>query len=150
MAHTLTNLDAATLDTALTALRHWRTVGERWTDRHVPNLADAHAGRWFDADSMRAFGSRNLHLHRPGLLVETQTKAPGGTRWVVTLWVVRDVEPVAHHLGDFSSLSAARGFAERVDAVWPLLVVCHALRAAGCPGTAAELVEISDICGAAQ
>lgn len=147
MHHTLTRREVETLDRLLESFQYWDTIGDRWTDRHVPNLQHAYRGNWFSADTRRFFGSRNLHLHRPGLLVETQTKGPAGTDWVVTAWTMDAGRPTPRTVGcEFGSLTAARRFAERADAVWTLFVACHALRAAGCPGTTEELVALVVAC----
>jgi hypothetical protein len=145
--HTLTPAERETVDALFSAFEFYTgPVGERWTDRHVPNLARAHRGPWFSAESLRAFGSRNLHLHRPGLLVETQTNGPSGTEWAVTAWTMNDGRTVVKHLGRFSSLRAARRFAELADAVWPVFTRAHALRAAGCPGDTDELIALVSAC----
>jgi hypothetical protein len=144
--HTLTRAERNTVDALLDVFKYWDTIGERWTDRHVPNLRHAYRGHWFDADTLRFFGSRNLHLHRPGLLVETQTKAPDGTQWALTAWTIEDGRPVPARVAYFASLHAARRFAERADAVWPVFTRAHALRAAGCPGDTDELIALVSAC----
>jgi hypothetical protein len=147
--HTLTRREVETVDTLLKSFQYWDTIGDRWTDRHVPNLQHAYRGNWFSADSRRFFGSRNLHLHRAGMLVETMTTAPDGTVWGLTAWTMDEGRPVPVRIAYFSSLRAARRFAELADAVWTLFVACHALRAAGCPGTVDELIELTALTGVA-
>lgn len=147
--HTLTRRDIEAVDMLLEQLAHRVYVDAvLTTERHVPNLKSMHRGHFFDAEAVRFFGSRNMHLHRPGVLVETRTNTPGGTSWGVWAWTVNDrfgVEPSL--AGAFDSLTAARRFAERVDALWPLFTACLALRLAGCPGSADELVALVDVCG---
>lgn len=46
---------------------------------------------WFDADTLRWFGSRGLDLIGGAATVECQTKAPEGVdRYRVTVWLVND------------------------------------------------------------
>lgn len=83
---------------------------------------------WFDRDTLRFFGSRNRHLVRPGVMVETQMNAPDGVgRYAVTAWVVdptawRDHREMGritpNRLGSFHSLVEARRFAVAVAEVW--------------------------------
>jgi hypothetical protein len=83
---------------------------------------------WFDIDTSRFFGSRNRHLHRPGLLIETQMNAPDGVgRYRVTAWVMYRTAPDHRGaptlqpcgLGDpFHTLSEARRFVEQVSSAW--------------------------------
>lgn len=137
-----TRADTETVDALLEAFRHWRHLGELSPETHVPNLRRACQGHWFDADTLRFFGSRNLHLHRPGLLVETQTNAPGGTEYCVTAWLIEEDRLTMQNVGRFESLRAARRFAEKAHAAWPTFEKAHALRAAGCNADAAELVAL--------
>jgi hypothetical protein len=147
--HTLTRRDIEAVDMLLRQLSHpFYVDAVLTTERHVPNLKSMHRGHFFDAEALRFFGSRNMHLHRPGLLVETRTETPGGTSWGVWVWFVSErwgVEPSL--AGAFDSLTAARRFAERVHVLWPVFTACLALRLAGCPGTADELVALVDVCG---
>ena len=83
---------------------------------------------WFDADTLRFFGSRNRHLVRPGVMVETQTKAPEGVgRYTVTAWVIDETAPrdhrtmgriSPHKVGTFHSLREARRFEVEVSDWW--------------------------------
>ena len=141
---TLTRTDVETIDALLDNFKYWDTIGERWTDRHVPNLRHAQRGHWFDADTLRFFGSRNHHIHRAGLLVETRTNAPGGTDWSVTAWTMEDGRPIPCGFGAFGSLAAARLFAERADALWSVFIACHALRRAGCNADTVDLITLTE------
>jgi hypothetical protein len=108
--HTLTRRDIEAVDMLLRQLSHpFYVDAVLTTERHVPNLKSMHRGHFFDAEALRFFGSRNMHLHRPGLLVETRTETPGGTSWGVWVWFVSErwgVEPSL--AGAFDSLTAAR------------------------------------------
>lgn len=114
--------------------RYWGTVPPlcHHTDEEALRLDYQHqSGRthWFDADTLRFFGSRNRHMVRPGLMVETQTKAPEGVgRYVVVAWVVDETQPKDHRsmgritpqkVGGFHSLRDARRFAVDAFASWP-------------------------------
>jgi hypothetical protein len=142
MLTTLTRRDVETVDALLRSFQYWNTVGDRSTETHVPNLRHSYRGHWFNADTLRFFGSRNLHLHRPGILVETQTEAPNGTEYAVTVWVHEEGNVTPQNVGRFDTLRAARRFAESVADVWPVFGAAHALRAAGCPADTAELVQL--------
>lgn len=150
--HTLTRRDIEAVDMLLEQLAHRVYVDAvLTTERHVSNLKSIHRGHFFDAEAVRFFGSRNMHLHRPGVLVETRTNTPGGTSWGVWAWTVNarfGVEPSL--AGAFDSLAAARRFAERVHVLWPLFTACLALRLAGCPGTVDELIELTALTGVAS
>lgn len=60
------------------------TLSTSWdivTDyRNAPN-----SGHYFDADTLRFFGSRNFETVAQGVTVELQTRAPGD-RYKVTTW----------------------------------------------------------------
>lgn len=114
--------------------RRWSVFPVLFPELHVPNLRRRYESNdgpshWFDDDTLRWFGSRNLHLHRAGLLVETQTKAPAGVgRYRVTAWVLdhdgprnwRGEAPVVPvGMGTFDTLREARRFAEALERVWP-------------------------------
>ena len=100
----------------------------------VPSLRAAYGqgtGRhWFDRDTLRFFGSRNLHIPAGAggcVTVETQTKAPGD-RYRVTVWFMRDGAPLPAGGCRHATLGAARGCARRYfdwftgpDAVRPLV-----------------------------
>lgn len=83
---------------------------------------------WFDPATLRFFGSRNRHLVRPGVMVETQTKAPEGVgRYVVTAWVIDETAPRDHRemgritpqkIGAFYTLAGARRVAVAVADCW--------------------------------
>jgi hypothetical protein len=49
---------------------------------------DYRSGHYFDADTLRWFGSRNFRTVAPGVSVELQTNAPWGGRYKVELWRV--------------------------------------------------------------
>jgi hypothetical protein len=79
-----------------------------------------HAAKYYAADTMRWFGTKNPHLAAPGITVENQSKAPDGVpRYVVTAWVLDDdggVRPVT--VARRSTLDTARRYARAVAAVW--------------------------------
>lgn len=87
---------------------------------------------WFDRDTLRFFGSRNRHLVAPGVMVETQTKAPEGVgRYVVTAWVIDETAPRDHRgmgritpqkIGAFHTLAEARRVARFVYWAWDQVV----------------------------
>lgn len=86
-------------------------------------------GHWFSPDTLRFFGSRNLHIPTGAggcVTVETQTKAPGD-RYKVTAWFMRDGAPVPAGGCRHATLGAARSCARRYfdwftgpDAVRPI------------------------------
>ena len=73
---------------------------------------------WFSPNTLRAFGSRNLHTVAAGILCETQTKHPGGTAWAITAWIYSDYHLHAVNLGYFDSLRRAEKFGALVAQVW--------------------------------
>ena len=82
---------------------------------------------WFSPDTLRAFGSRNLHMTGAGILCETQTKYPGGTMYAVTAWIYSDEErlhPV--RLEYFHTLRGAEKFGKLAADVWRSAVLSGA------------------------
>jgi hypothetical protein len=81
---------------------------------------------WFDADTLRFFGSRNRELVRPGLMVELQANAPEGVeRYAVHAWVLdptRDNRVTPQLVARFTTRRAAAAFAADAADVWPSLV----------------------------
>jgi hypothetical protein len=126
--------DTTTLtDMIRQAFQYWDEVPPLYPVRSTDELQRNYENQsgpthWFDPDTLRFFGSRNRHLVRPGLMVETQTKAPEGVgRYAVTAWVI-DVSAHRDHrtigrivpqkIGTFHSLTEARRFAVEVSDVW--------------------------------
>ena len=124
-----------TMGAVLAAFRYWGTVPALVTTTSVDQLRRDYQGQsgpvhWFDADTLRFFGSRGRALVAPGLLVECQTNAPEGAgRYVVTAWVVDADQPRDHRtmgritpqrLGDFPTRAAAVRFALAAGAAWPV------------------------------
>jgi hypothetical protein len=124
-------------DSIREAFKYWETVPPLAGYLSVSELEREYCNQsgachWFDPATLRFFGSRNRHLIRPGVLVETQTKAPStDMRYRVTAFVIdataaRDhrsmgrITPVG--LGWFGSLTAARRFAAAAADLWPALV----------------------------
>lgn len=54
------------------------------------------SGHYFNADTLRFFGSRNFETVVSGVTVELQTNAPGD-RYKVTVWIDRDGAPNPSH-----------------------------------------------------
>lgn len=102
----------------------------------------AHSGSWFGANELRIFGSRNRHFHRPGLMIETQTRAPADMRYSVTAWLEDDDEGTSpSHLGSFGSLREARRFAALADDSWAIAMDATAIRLCSSTSDPAELVD---------
>ncbi len=80
---------------------------------------------WFDPDTLRFFGSRNMKLAAPGIMIELQTKAPDGVhRYAVTAWVT---DPETNQLSPMlmercETLQMARTLADALHAAWPVTV----------------------------
>lgn len=80
---------------------------------------------WFDSDTLRFFGSRNLELAAPGILIELQTNAPDGVdRYAVTAWVIHpDDNRLSPTLMERTETrEAARMLADALHAAWPTTV----------------------------
>jgi hypothetical protein len=120
-------------DTAATiraAFRYWDAVPalvEHTSEDALRRSYESQDGptHWFDADTLRFFGSRNREMVRAGLLVELQANAPAGVgRYVVTAWVV-DAESgriTPQRVAEFHARTAAVRFAVDAATVWPSLV----------------------------
>jgi hypothetical protein len=132
-------MTVTTVDTTTTAelirhgFRYWDSVPALYlvcsTDELQRNYENQSGPtHWFNPDTLRFFGSRNRHLVRPGVMVETQTKAPEGVgRYVVTAWVIDESAPRDHRgngritpqkLGAFHTLTEARRFAVALSNSW--------------------------------
>jgi hypothetical protein len=76
---------------------------------------------WFDPDTLRFFGSRNLELAAPGIMIELQTNAPDGVdRYAVTAWVIGDDDKLSPTLMErCSTREGARLLADALHATWP-------------------------------
>lgn len=113
--------------------KHWGTVPALCEHNNVASLRSAYEYQsgpthWFDADTLRFFGSRNLHVPTPGFTVETQTNAPEGVgRYKVTAWVYDfTAESRLGNLGrltpqglaSFYTLAEARNFAAAAGVAW--------------------------------
>lgn len=126
--------DTMTLaDTIRREFQYWGQVPALYPVRSTDELQrnyEQQSGptHWFETGTLRFFGSRNRHLVRPGVMVETQTKAPEGVgRYAVTAWVIDETAPRDHRsmgritpqkIGTFHSLTEARRFAVAVSDVW--------------------------------
>jgi hypothetical protein len=106
-------------DLAAAAFKYWNTLPvlfETWDLDTLRNTYQRQTGatHWFDAETLRFFGSRNLHVAAPGITVECQTNAPEGTpRYRVTAWVI-DAE------ADFDTRKKGRITPQGVGSFWTL------------------------------
>lgn len=103
------------------AFTYWGHVPNLSPETHEPNLRRAHRGHWFDADTLRFFGSTNRELVAGGVMVELQRNAPDGLhRYSVTVWVIDpdtgNTSPV--HFGRFPTRAAATRYARTIAATW--------------------------------
>lgn len=154
-----TNSQHLAIEDILDAFQHWAYIPELSTFadvNHLINTYERQSGptHYFDRDAIRFFGSRNLHMHRRGLMIETQTSAPDGVgRYKLTAWVY-DIDAAADHRGGprltpqtfdrFFTLCDARRAAEQVADAWAAAIACKRLRVAGAPGSAEELLAAAD------
>lgn len=93
--------------------------------------ANRTGGHYFDADTLRYFGSRGFTVAAPGVTVECQSNAPAGVgRYNVVAWAwedrdgVRELQP--HTLARFSTRPAASRFARAVPAAWEAYAATYA------------------------
>lgn len=129
----MTTETSTVADTIREAFKYWGAVPPLTTYASIDELERRYRyqsgpNHWFDPETLRFFGSRNRHLVRPGVMCETQTKAPECVgRYAVWAWVVDMDQPYDHrsmgrispqHLASFHSLTGARRFAVRVFDSW--------------------------------
>jgi hypothetical protein len=120
-----------TADLVREAFRYWDTVPAlvEHTDENTLRRDYENQGgptHWFDADTLRFFGSRNRELVRAGLMVELQANAPEGVeRYAVHAWVLdatSDNRITPQLVARFTTRRAAVAFAAAAADVWPTLV----------------------------
>jgi len=127
-----TENDTTTADLVSEAFKHWSTLPPLFEVTDLDILRSQYERQtgpthWFDAETLRFFGSRNLHVAAPGVTVECQTGAPEGcARYAVTAWVVDETAEsdtrrrgriTPQRIGAFWTLNEARGAALVVSSI---------------------------------
>jgi len=129
--NTNTAARTAAADTVRDAFRYWDAVPalvEHTDENTLRRDYENQAGptHWFDADTLRFFGSRNREMVRAGLMVELQANAPEGVeRYAVIAWTrdaARDNRVTPQLVARFTTRRAAVAFAADAADVWPTLV----------------------------
>lgn len=125
--------DSEIAKTILDAFTYWDTVpplSKYTTVDHLESEYTRQSGpnHWFDADTLRYFGSRNREMVAAGILVERQTKAPEGCpRYSVTAWIIDEAQPRDHRrmgrivpkkIAAFNTRAKAVAFGKAAAQLW--------------------------------
>jgi len=141
------------VDIIADSLAYWNHAPELTTAKGVASIrrvyqAGAGPRHFFDADTVRFFGSR-FKTAPAGMLIDHQTEAPEGVRpysitaWVHDLTARGGIQPVS--IGRTETLEEAQEAAAIVAAAWrnPHVFRALQLRAAGSPGSMDDLIHIA-------
>jgi len=73
------------------AFQYWGAIPKLAEYLSISELRRNYTGHWFDIETIRYFGSRNMSMIRPGIIVECQSKAPEGVdKYAITAFVMED------------------------------------------------------------
>jgi hypothetical protein len=81
------------------AFQYWGAIPKLAEYLSISELRRNYTGHWFDPETIRYFGSRNITMVRPGIVIEYQSKAPEGIdRYVITAFVVMEDGRISTYL----------------------------------------------------